>query len=889
MVQTCSVQADGCTDWNEPEECPGGKACNAGICPTCTDNCTYGNSQCSGTQVQYCDIQSNGCYDFNPPEDCPDSLACTASACPTCVDACPSGTTQCSGQQVQTCEMQANGCLGWSAPENCPGGNPCVSDACPSCTNECTASTTQCSGDQEQVCELQANGCFDWSTPYDCANGKTCVGDACPTCSDTCTDGQQRCSGDQIQTCAMQANGCYGYGAAEACPNNGVCQNDVCVGSCTVGELQCNGNLLEVCNAMQQWQTQQVCAQSCDSQTLQCTTNTTCTPAARRCNGNQVQVCNSTGTAWLTTQTCAVACSQGLCTGACTPDERRCNGDTPEVCNAAGNAWDQESACSTFCYLGDCAEPSLTIDADANAELDGEHVYAGDVVIKNSSQVTVPSGTLVIRAKNFILDATSSITVTANGTDARGKGADGGSATCSTGYCSASGTVGGGGGGFGAKGANGSVTNSCYYYGTRYCTVTRQGGTKYGISDDEAVWGAQGGSCNGTAGGLGGGKLVVYAENITIQGSITADGQSGSSCAGGGSGGAVVLRATDSLTFSGAVSVAGGQGGTNAGSGAQGVLKLMWGNDHEDTGTVNGVKYASYVPPWDLTSATHPNPERWYNDGFPAYEVAWSNPFTQSGGYYYVLNTTYEFVPTPSNSLYQTGETHQYMPSDLSSGANYFHTTVVGPSFDPSTIESRFRIQVNPTPPSISSQSHPNQNTWYDNNSAFLTWSLPRSDENTSNFYWVLDRYFDTIPTHASNKIPMNLTDPDSSKRILLPINEDGLWFFHLISEDTMSYLTKNGARFRLQIGTDPGKGGVSGTVTDSTNGSFVQDVVITLNRGVHDATTNTSGAYAFTNNTVFAQDYEIRASKDGYVDNVKTVTVEAGNTATVNFALVPE
>jgi CarboxypepD_reg-like domain len=888
-VQTCSVQSDGCTDWDEPEDCAGGKACNAGACPTCTDSCTYGNTQCSGTQVQSCEVQSDGCYDWAPAEDCPNSEACTNNACPSCLDQCTDGNTQCSGQQVQTCSQQASGCTDWDAPTNCAGGKPCVNGACPTCTDDCSVNDTQCVGVQEASCEIGGDGCFHWGTATDCANGKDCIGDACPTCVDACSEGATQCSGQQVQTCDMQSNGCTAWSAAANCPNNGICQGDACVGSCTVGELQCNGSLLEVCNATQQWQTQQICAQTCDAATLACSTDTACTPAQRRCNGDQVQVCNSTGTAWLTTQTCAVACSQGLCTGACTAGERRCNGNNPEECNAGGTAWTQEPACSTFCYQGDCAEPSLTIDADANAELDGEHVYAGDVVIKNSSQVTVPSGVLIIRAKNVIIDATSSITVTPTGTDSRGKGTNGGASSCAATGCTATGQVGGGGGGYGAKGSNGSRQLSCYYYGTRYCTVTHGGGAKYGISDDEAVWGAQGGNCDATPGGLGGGLLAIYAESITVAGSITADGEGGSSCSGGGSGGAVVLRATNSLDFTGAVSVAGGQGGTNAGAGANGVFKQMWGNAHDDNGTINGYKYASYVPPWDLSSATHPNPDRWYNDAFAAYEVAWSKPFTQSGGYYYVMNKTYDFLPTPSNALYQTAETHQYDPTALTAGANYFHTTVVGPSFDPSTIQSRFRIQINSTPPTITSQSHASQTTWYANNSAFLQWTLPKTDENTSNFYWALDRYFDTIPTHASNTIPMNLSDPDSSKRILLPISADGLWFFHLISEDTMGYLTKTGARFRLQVGTDPGKGGVSGTVTDTTNGSFVTGVDITLNRGVHDATTNTSGAYAFTNNTVYAQDYEIRARKTGYLDNVKTVTVEAGATATVNFALTPE
>jgi hypothetical protein len=419
------------------------------------------------------------------------------------------------------------------------------------------------------------------------------------------------------------------------------------------------------------------------------------------------------------------------------------------------------------------------------------------------------------------------------------------------------------------------------------CTISSAGGAAYGIADDEAATGAAGGACSGT-GGKGGGLIAVYAEEILIQGTVTANGQSGSNCAGGGSGGAIVLRGTKDLTFSGSALTTGGIGGSSgAGAGALGVIKLLWGNTKSITGTTNGKLFSSYMPPDDLSSSTHPEPKRWYNDGFTVAEVAWSKPFTQSGGYYYAQNQSYAFVPSPSNALYQNTETLQYQASKFVAGANYVHVSVVGPAMDPSTIESRYLVQVNTTPPSISSQSHPSTTTWYPNTNPFLQWTLPKSDDNTTRFYWILDRYQDTIPEKAASMIPMNLADPASSKRLLLPVSASGIWFFHLIAEDTMGYLTKQGATFRMQIGTDPGKGGVSGTITGKSGP--LGGATVSLNRGVHTTTTNSSGAYAFTNNTVYAQDYEVRVTATGYKPGVQTVTVTAGQTSTVNLTLQPE
>ncbi len=891
QVQTCEKQSNGCTEWAAPEDCANQKACNAGKCPTCTDACTYGNTQCAGAQIQQCVTGTDGCTVWGTATDCPFGKACTGGTCPQCVDKCVVNTTQCLGVQVQTCAVQSNGCTDWEAPENCANGKSCTQGACPTCTDQCTANNTQCNGTQIQTCAIQSNGCAGWEQPVNCPNGKSCVNGVCPTCTDQCTDGATKCNGSQIQTCAVQGNGCTDWGAAQDCPSSGVCQGTpaACVAACTVGELRCNGNLLEVCNASHQWMTQQVCAQSCDAQAKACTGATTCVAGTRRCSGLQTQVCNSTGTAWLNVQSCLVACDQGLCTGACTPGEKRCNGNTTETCNGTGTAWTQDQTCSTFCVKGTCAKPTLTIDADANATLDGEHVYDGDVVLKNASVLTVPSGKLIIRAKNVVIDASSKIVVQPTGDEPRGKGADGGSASC-TNCCTATTTLNATGGGYGTSGAGLSKSISCYSYycGTNYCTASRAGGSVYAIADTEVVTGSPGGACSGTPGGKGGGYLAIYAETITIQagGQITAIGQAGTNCSGGGSGGEVFLRATKDLSVAGSISTAGGPGGSSGGgNGGDGVIKMLYGDAKTLTGSTVGSVFSSFMPPDDLSSSTHPRQDRWYNDGYTSVDIAWSKPFIASAGYYEKLNTTYGFVPAFANATFQSSESIVYQSTSLVPGSNHMHIATLGPFSTLGTVENRFTVKVNATAPSITSDTHASQTTWYANTAPHFLWTLPQADVNTSNFYWVFDPYYETIPTAADNKIPMDLVTPQNSKQILLPGKTNGIWFFHLISQDTMGYLTKSAARFRVQIGTDPGKGSVSGMVTDATTSAFISGVQITLNRGVQDTTTGSNGDYAFAN-TVFAQSYEVRARKAGYKDATQTVNVTAGVTSTVNLSM---
>lgn len=125
---------------------------------------------------------------------------------------------------------------------------------------------------------------------------------------------------------------------------------------CITSDQRCNGNILEVCSSARQWETKEVCAQTCDSTgtTAQCIAAVACSPNSRQCVGNIAQVCDTTGSAWLTVETCAAGCSGGLCTGICTPGAARCVGDVPEVCDATGTQWTAGAACAGSCSNGTC-------------------------------------------------------------------------------------------------------------------------------------------------------------------------------------------------------------------------------------------------------------------------------------------------------------------------------------------------------------------------------------------------------------------------------------------------------------------------------------------------------------------------------------------------------
>lgn len=852
QLQTCGVQGTGCTDWNAPQDCPTGQSCSAGQCVTqCTNNCTAGNSQCVGAQIQSCSVQSNGCTDWNTAQDCPTGQTCSGGQCATqCTNNCTAGNSQCVGAQIQTCSQQSNGCTDWDPAQDCPTGQTCQAGACvSSCTDQCTVGATQCSGGQIQTCSVQGTGCTDWDAAVDCPSGQTCSAGQCVlACTDKCTAGATQCSGSQVQTCAMQASGCTDWGAAQDCAAGKTCQGTAC--AC----YEAGGP--------------------------------PCTPGATRCQGNDVQVCNDAGTAWLYSSTCSSTCCGGFCDPPCTPGATRCNGDTVEQCNSTGNGWTATQSCSTSCYAptGQCEGTDITVDVPQN--LDGNVALTGCLTVKSGATLTVPSGVLTVHAQCIVVEAGASIVVTPTGTTPDGKGKDGSVRNCCG--CEISG---GGGGGYGlastsSPGCNVSIAGPAFGSSTdSLISAGSPGGT--GASQPVYSYGG--------AGGKGGGVVRLYANSITIAGSIIVNGEDGypavcpygaSTGAGGGGSGGGVLLAADSVAVSGSISTAGGAPGNcpclntqAATAGARGRIKIFWGSSHSVTGTLTGTVTESVMPPLTVTSTTHPDPSLVYNDGAPSLDVSWSRPFATRLGYYYVLDANASHVPAGTDT-FTSNESATFPATALVPGANYFHIITVDGASNLGTAETSLKIQINSQPPTISSSSHP-EGVWTANNNVLFSWTFPQPDASLQGAYYVMDHWADTMPTAADTFVPV------SQKQLLMPGVADGIWVLHMLSVDTRGYLTKAADSYQVWVGADPGSGGMVGLVTDQ-NGQPVQGAAIVINRGLFSQTTNSTGNYTFTLGSLPAGTWEARAEKAGYQDDVKNVVITAGQYINTPFTLSP-
>ncbi|MGI6393893.1 MAG: carboxypeptidase-like regulatory domain-containing protein [bacterium] len=657
-------------------------------------------------------------------------------------------------------------------------------------------------------------------------------------------------------------------------------------------DKRCNsaGNV-ETCNASGNgWFLTSVCSDACIDG--KCIINPNCTPEERRCVNKTAQKCNVDGLAWIVTEVCKYGCEDGACTGVCDTGQKRCNlSGNAEECNSEGN-WVKKETCAatTPCIdeTGECAKETLNLVGET-VTMGGLHYFYGNVSLSASTTISVDPniGWLEIHAGGDIfIDATSGIYA-----DELTCGpADGGSSNGSS-Y--------GGGGGGGHKNAG---VDSKRYSGGTY--TVKGGAAVESISILKHKTGSCGGSnWQGDQGGKGGGAIVLYGANIAIEGTLSAKGGNGTSStdggSGGGSGGSITLfGGIVKLEASADLNAEGGDGGKSnsssyyGGAGGRGMIKILSGE--KKTGIIDpSAKIEDYratvAPPYKISSTTHPDENKWYNDGFGNILISWNRPtYLDVDAYFYKINTNTVFVPKSGDGTYVEANVVN-LEMGWANGTNYFHLTTNDTDAASGTISNSFVINVNNAPPTITSSSHSNTDTFYDVSTVALNWTDPSGRAGSfPNYRYIWDRYANTTPSSTTGV----LTDKRDLTVTGVP---KGIWYLHVISIDSMGYPTKAANHFKVNVGEQPGKGNIAGNVKVNGTNDPIQGAIVKVNDGIWTTQTASNGSYSFGDNSVFSNivypwpKWEVSVEAPGYKKSVQVIDVTVGETTPLNFFLDSE
>jgi hypothetical protein len=361
----CGSCATACSSVN------GVAACSLGAC-SITCNTGFGNCdtqvangcEASLATVQNCGTCGNACTNTHG------TTVCTSGVC---VPTCAAGYSDCDGNPANGCETNVTTSVGncgacGTACTNAHGTTSCVAGVC---TPVCASGYGDCDGNPNNGCGANlvtsASNCGTCGKACTNANGTTsCVAGVC---TPVCTTGYGDCDANSSNGCETNTQTSLGNcgacgavcGATNATPS---CALGSCSITCDSGYGNCNGNLVDGCEAsLNAVATCGSCSVSCTNAhgTTSCASGT-CVPGCSAGWGN----CDNLGpngceTALTTTTDCGMcgaactnahgttACTSGLCTPTCTAGWGNCDALGPNGCETQLNTLIDCAACGMAC------------------------------------------------------------------------------------------------------------------------------------------------------------------------------------------------------------------------------------------------------------------------------------------------------------------------------------------------------------------------------------------------------------------------------------------------------------------------------------------------------------------------------------------------------------
>jgi len=564
---------------------------------------------------------------------------------------------------------------------------------------------------------------------------------------------------------------------------------------------------------------------------ISCTTGCVTPPGARCSNANTLVTPQANGTCinsqcvFSETQTaCPYGCVNNACALAstCTPNTRRCNGTQIQTCNSNGSAWLFAQNCTGTCTNGLCDAPCTPTARRCNGMTVETCNTAGSAW---ASPMSCAQGCLAGACLTDVLDVNGN-TVTMDGEH----------------HFSQRVTV--------RIGGHLNVTPGKKLTIYAPTIIVEQSSSISGT-------GASGGTCEaGPDDVFQGIKLI--ANQVTVSGSIT---WTGNSCAKNG----IVIRAG---TIDGAGTVT-----SNARS------LLLFGAGGVAPGLVATGSTKSLMPPEVITSANYPEGGL-YNDDGPPPAYAWSKPAANITGYYYNVAQS-PVTPTATSSF--LGVEALALRDPPPTGPSYLEVVSIDSTGTIGTVPHEFVVNVQSSPPQLSSPTNPTQGMFSPNPTVVMAWD---GGNPTVGYYRTFDRFPTTRPTPQTGTFEATNKNPP---QVLLQNVADGRWWFHMIALDSMGYSTKSAAHYEIDIGVPADAGTIAGRVTDPNDGGIVGATVV-VQRGLFVTTTTAGGVYTF-DTRIPAGTYEVVA-KDERPDAGRlqarsaTVMVTPAMTSEVNFAL---
>lgn len=204
------------------------------------------------------------------------------------------------------------------------------------------------------------------------------------------------------------------------------------------------------------------------------------------------------------------------------------------------------------------------------------------------------------------------------------------------------------------------------------------------------------------------------------------------------------------------------------------------------------VRIDTWAAPPSVSSPTHPQ-GTWVSAQRCVFEFTAPDDLSGTVGYYYVLDKDRTTVPSQEKGTYTTERSVEF--SGLSDGLWTLHVVSkdAAGNVGAEAAHCSIRIDTEARPPILSSSSHPNQEEWSRQPSVEMSWEAPEDLSGIANYYWLFDAEPDTVPTaHSGHR--------SSENRARVEASEDGIWYFHVVSQDRAGNVGRVATHYKIRI-----------------------------------------------------------------------------------------
>jgi hypothetical protein len=188
--------------------------------------------------------------------------------------------------------------------------------------------------------------------------------------------------------------------------------------------------------------------------------------------------------------------------------------------------------------------------------------------------------------------------------------------------------------------------------------------------------------------------------------------------------------------------------------------------------------------------------------------ISWTDPVSPSNDTFYITNDG--TTPTSTNYTYTTTNNSYDLPAQ-SEGVTTIKVRALNGAGTYSLTRT-FTMKYDKTIPAISSltsTTHPNQNSWYTDTSATITWNSSDIQSGISEVWRLLDK----TEIQSAENIMTSGTQATASGTYDADLTSDGIWYYHLLVIDNAGLV--NTQTYKINIDT---QNPVFGSVTSITH-----------------------------------------------------------------------